>query len=80
VLNVSGTQYPGAETVTGTYAITFAGTGTATLTAPSAMTYAIYAVDSTGCTNQSPVCTIQDFFMMDETTTDPNASIIFAKQ
>jgi len=80
VFNVSGTQYPGAETVTGTYAITFAGTGTATLTAPSAMTYAIYAVDSTGCTNQSPVCTIQDFFMMDETTTDPNASIIFAKQ
>lgn len=80
VFNVSGTQYPGPETVTGAYAISFAGTGTMTLTAPAALIYAIYAVDSTGCTTQTPVCTIQDFFVMDETTTDPNASIIFAKQ
>jgi hypothetical protein len=83
VFNVSGTQYPGPQTVTGTYTITSVGTGTVTLTAPAAQTYAIYAVDSSGCANLSPVCIIQDFFMMDETTTpnpDQNASIIFAKQ
>lgn len=79
VFNVSETEYLVPQTATGSYTITFAGTGTISLTAP-AQTYAIYAVDSTGCANLSPVCTIQDFFMMDETTTDPNASIIFAKQ
>jgi hypothetical protein len=83
VFNISGAQYPGPQTVTGTYTITDVGTGTMTLTAPAALTYAIYAVDTTGCTAQNPVCTIQDFFMMDETTTpnpSQNASIIFAKQ
>jgi hypothetical protein len=82
--NVSGT-------VTGTYALNLSygdlGVGTIALTAPSAKNYAIYVLDTLGCTgtiqNPNPVCAVQSFFMMDETTTpnpDTNASIIFAQE
>ena len=83
VYNVSGTEYPGAQPITGTYTLEFAGAGTMVLTAPGAQTYVIYIQDTTGCTKQSgPVCTIQNFYMMDTTTTNPNkdASLIFAQQ
>jgi hypothetical protein len=84
--NVSGTQYPGPQTVTGIYDLSGAagaGTGPITLTAPSAENYVIYVLDTTGCTGNSPVCAIEDFLMMDETTTpnpNKNASIIFSKE
>jgi hypothetical protein len=87
--NVSGNQYTGGQ-VTGMYNLggsLGAGIGTITLTAPAALNYVIYALDTLGCTGTlqkpNPACEIQDFFMMDETTTpnpDKNASIIFAKQ
>jgi hypothetical protein len=81
VFNVSGTQYPGQQTATGTYSLSNAfGTGTITLTAPAAQNYVIYVVDTSGCTGSSPVCAIEDFFMMDVDKTDPNASIIFLQQ
>jgi hypothetical protein len=80
--DISGVEYPGPATITGAKnAFDFGGTGLITLTAPSAETYAIYAVDSSGCTkNSGPVCSILDFFLMDETTTDKNPSVIFAQQ
>jgi hypothetical protein len=82
--NVSGT-------VTGTYALNLSygdlGVGTIALTTPSAKNYAIYVLGTLGCTgtiqNPNPVCAVQSFFMMDETTTpnpDTNASIIFAQE
>lgn len=86
VYNVSGTSYPPGPTqpLNGSYTLPDSGTGTIALTTPSVRNYVIYVVDISGCTKQSgPVCAIQDFFMMDETTTpnpDKNASIIFAKQ
>lgn len=86
VFNVSGTQYLPQATVTGTYDFTTgsagAGVGTLTLTAPSAQKYVVYVLDTSGCTLSSPVCIIQDFLMMDETTSTPNKnpSIIFAQQ
>jgi hypothetical protein len=84
VFNVSGTQYPVGQTVTGTYDLAVpgfqSGTGKIMLTAPSAQNYAIYVLDTSGCTGQSPVCAIQDFLMMDVDKTNPNASIIFAQQ
>ncbi len=86
VYNVFGTPYPPGPTqpLNGTYTLSESGTGTIALTTPSVKNYVIYVVDTSGCTKQSgPVCAIQDFFMMDETTTpnpDQNASIIFAKQ
>jgi hypothetical protein len=89
MFNVSGTQYAGSEQVTGTYNVSSfaAGVGSVTLTAPAALNYVIYALDTLGCTGTpqkpNPACEVQDFFMMDETTTpnpDKNASIIFAKQ
>ena len=86
VFNVSGTQYPGSQTVTGTYDLAVSGfqngTGKITLTAPSAQNYVIYVLDSSGpCNPQtSPVCAIQSFLMMDVDKTNPNASIIFAQQ
>jgi hypothetical protein len=85
VFNVSGTQYPGGQTVTGTYDLGVKdfqnGTGKITLTAP-AQTYVIYVLDSSGPCNPktSPVCAIQSFLMMDVDNTNPNASIIFAQQ
>ncbi|HSZ61149.1 MAG TPA: hypothetical protein VK828_05100 [Terriglobales bacterium] len=86
VYNVFGTPYPPGPTqpLNGSYTLSDLGTGTIALTTPSVKNYVIYTVDTSGCTKQSgPVCTIQDFFMMDETTTpnpEQNAAIIFAKQ
>ena len=81
--NASGREYPGSQAIAGTYDLTSVGTGPIVLTAPAAQNYVIYTLDIAGCTKQSgPVCTIQDFYMMDTTTTNPNkdASIIFAQQ
>ena len=81
---VNGTQYPGAQTLTGAY--TFGanaegiGVGTITLTAPSAENYVIYVLGTSGCSGTSPVCSIENFLMIDEDKTNPNASIIFAQQ
>ena len=86
VYNVFGTPYPPGPTqpLNGSYTLSDSGTGTIALTTPSVKNYVIYIVDTAGCTKQSgPVCAIQDFFMMDETTTpnpEQNAFIIFAKQ
>jgi hypothetical protein len=85
--NVSGRAYPGGM-VTGAFDLGVIGrengTGTITLTAPSAQNYAIYVLDTAGCNFQgkNPVCLIQDFLMIDEDTPNPNQdpSIIFAKQ
>ncbi len=84
---VNGTQYDTLNynltsvPLAGAYTIQGAGNGTIVLTAPSAQNYAIYVLDTSGCTStQNPVCTIQDFLMMDEDTANPNASIIFAQQ
>jgi len=79
VFNVSGTQYPGPQTLTGTYTLTFSGAGTVLLTAPSAENYVIYVLGTSGCTGANPVCAIQNFLLMDEDKTNPNASIIFAQ-
>jgi hypothetical protein len=84
VFNVSGTQYPGSQTVTGTLDLNSpngnVGAFTIALTAPSAQNYVIYVLDTSGCTGQSPVCAIQDFLMMDVDKTNPNPSIIFAQE
>ncbi len=82
--NVSGTEYnPVSQTVAGAFDLAAAarlnGTGTITLTAP-AQNFAIYVLDTAGCNGNSPVCSIQDFLMIDEDTSNKNASIIFAKQ
>lgn len=81
--NVSGMQYqfPGAaQTATGTYTLNDLGTGTITLTAPSAQNYVIYAVDTSGCTATNPICQIQDFLMIDEDKSNTDPSIVFAQQ
>jgi hypothetical protein len=84
VFNVSGTQYPGGQTITGTLDLNSTsgnvGVFTIALTAPSAQNYVIYVLDTSGCTGQTPVCAIQDFLMMDVDNTNPNASIIFAQE
>jgi hypothetical protein len=80
IFNVSGTQYPGPQTLTGTYTLSALGTGTVPLTAPSAQNYVIYVLDTAGCTGQSPVCAIQDFLMMEVDKTNPNPAVIFARQ
>jgi hypothetical protein len=84
VFNVSGTQYPGSQTVTGTLDLNSprgnVGAFNIALTAPSAQNYVIYVVDTSGCTGQSPVCAVQDFLMMDVDKTNPNASVIFAQE
>ena len=85
VFNVSGTQYPGPQTMTGTYDLTGLGngTGTITLTAPpppAPQNYVIYVLDTSGCTGQSSVCAIQSFLLMDVDKTNPNPSIIFAQE
>ncbi len=81
--NLAGTQYPGSQTVTGTNDFggnaNGAGIGTLTLSAPAAATYVIYVLDTTGCTS-TPVCSVDDFFMMDVDKTNPVASILFAQQ
>jgi hypothetical protein len=78
--NVSGTQYPGPHSVTGTYTLSELGTGTIALSVPSTQNYVIYVLDSAGCVDPSPVCAVLDFLMMDVDATNPNASIIFAQQ
>jgi hypothetical protein len=84
VFNVSGTQYPGSQTITGTLDLNSlsgnVGVFTIALTAPSAQNYVIYVLDTSGCTGQTPVCAIQDFLMMDVDSTNPKASIIFAQE
>jgi hypothetical protein len=84
VFNVSGTQYPGSQTITGKSDLNSlsgnVGVFTIALTAPSAQNYVIYVLDTSGCTGQTPVCAIQDFLMMDVDNTNPNASIIFAQE
>jgi hypothetical protein len=84
---VNGTQYDTVNysltsvPLAGAYTIQDIGNGTIVLTAPSAQNYAIYVLDTSGCSsNQDPVCAIQDFLMMDEDKTNPNPSIIFAQQ
>ena len=85
---VTGTQYPPytppLQAMAGTYTLSLAGTGTIALTdppLPAAANYVIYVLGTSGCTSaQSPVCAIQSFFMMDEDSTNPDASIIFAQQ
>jgi hypothetical protein len=84
---VNGTLYDSANSA----GVTLAGTippkafmsngyGPIALTAPAAQNYVIYVLDTSGCTNQSILCAIQDFLMMDVDKTNPNASIIFAQQ
>jgi len=84
VFNVSGTQYPGSQTMTGTLDLNSpsgnVGVFKIALTAPSAQNYVIYVLDTSGCTGQTPVCAIQDFLMMDVDNTNPKASIIFAEE
>jgi hypothetical protein len=65
---VSGTQYPGAQIVTGTYDLHLNGTGPITLTAPAAASYVIYPLDAS---------TIE---MIDVDTAVKNAAVIFAQQ
>jgi hypothetical protein len=85
---VSGTQYdsanPAGVPLAGanpSYALQDTGNGTMTLTAPSAEKYVIYVLDTSGCSAQNLlVCAVQDFLMMDVDKTNPNASIIFAKE
>jgi hypothetical protein len=88
--NVFGTQYPAGPTqpVNGTYALNASsgtlGVGAIVLTTPSPENYAIYVLDTSGCNsslnNPNPVCAMQDFLMIDEDTTNPTPSIIFAKE
>lgn len=80
VFNFTGTQYPGPQTLTGTYTLDFTGTGKVVLTAPSAQNYVIYVRDTSGCTGQSLACSVESFYMMDVDKTNPNASIVFAQQ
>lgn len=88
--NVSGTEYqvinenilsitPLAGAI-GPNLFLSSGVGPIALTAPAA-NYVIYVVDTSGaCSLQNPVCAIQDFLMIDEDKTNPNPSIIFARQ
>lgn len=83
---VSGTQYqyPGMQTLTGSYTFGASaagiGAGTITLTAPAAENYVIYVLGTSGCTATSPVCQITSFFMIDEDASNKNPSVIFAQQ
>jgi hypothetical protein len=83
--NVSGTEYPGPQTVSETYALTPTGTVMIAPVAPATTpNYVAYVLGTVGCTgtpsNPNPACSIQSFLMMDEDKTNPNASIIFAQQ
>jgi hypothetical protein len=75
---VSGTQYgvqnatqcdaSGSVSLTGAYTLSGPGNGTITLTAPSAQSYVIYAID------------VSHFLMMDVDKSNTQSSIIFAQQ
>ena len=86
--NVAGTQNPGSVPLTGSYTLTDTGVGTITLTAPSAATYAIYAIDATTVANPAdssiPNFAITDFMMIGTCAPQPCSgtpgSIIFAQQ
>jgi hypothetical protein len=90
---LTGTQYPGPQTMTGTYTISAEGTGTIALTAPSAETYVTYIVNTIGCKatgkNANPVCAVQSFYVMGTCTipsggtscsTGPASSILYAQE
>ena len=64
---VGGTEYPGPQSLTGTYNITYPGTGTITLSTPVA-NYVIYAIDPS------------HFEMIDVDATVTKASVIYAQQ
>jgi hypothetical protein len=80
VFNVSGTEYPGTQAVTGLYTLSVSGNGTIQLSAALAQNYVIYVQDTVSCSGQGLTCAIQDFYMMDTDSSNPNASIIFAQQ
>src|SRR5208282_1992946 len=93
VFNVAGTLNPGNQALSGTYTMTFSGTGTIVLTAPSAATYVIYAIDATTITNPAnakfPNYAITDFMMMGTCTpqgsppacsSGPPSPLIFAQE
>ncbi|HEX7424969.1 MAG TPA: hypothetical protein VF311_13945 [Terriglobales bacterium] len=77
--NVTGTQNPGSQTLTGTYLVTLSGTGMIALTAPAAATSAIYAIDVDVTT-----FTVTDFMMIGTCAPQPcsgvSSSVIFAQQ
>jgi hypothetical protein len=50
------------------------------LTAPAAQTYAIYVVDTSGCTGQEISCTLLDFLAVDLDAANTFPSVIFARQ
>ncbi len=84
---LNGTQYDTVNynltsaPLAGAYTIQDTGNGTIALTGPPVQNYVIYGLDTSGCSSaQNPVCAIQDFLMIDEDATNPNASIIFAQQ
>jgi hypothetical protein len=83
VFNVSATTHPSGtpQTVTGTYALSSSGTGTIVLPTSPTQNFVIYVLDNNGaCTGEGLLCEIQDFYMMNVDSTNPNASIMFAKQ
>ncbi len=90
---LTGTQYPGQQTMTGTYMLSDSGTGSIALTAPSTETYVIYVVNTTGCKttakNANPACAVQSFYVMGSCTvvspattcsTGPPSSILYAQE
>ncbi len=93
VTDFTGVQNPGNQTLTGAVSTTSNGTATnsfhssgagiITLTAPSAATDAIYAIDVTIVPNPAnpaiPNPVITDFFTMGTTSGSPSA-LIFAQQ
>ncbi len=85
--SVAGTEYfsslssPGPQAVAGTYTMSGSGRGTIASIAPATTpNYVIYTLDTSGCSGQAPVCTIQNFLMIDTDKTNTNASVIFAQQ
>jgi hypothetical protein len=74
VYNVVGTQNPNNQTLTGTYTMTFPGTGTIALTAGAPATSVIYALDF-----DSTNSVVTDFLMIGTTSGTPS-SVIFAQQ